>query len=325
MLKIILDTNLFRTELKGLETYSFSSLFEKLISYIKNSKINDVQLCMTETSLKEFTKQMADDYQKFVVDAYSKAYSIIRDSLPIIRLSFRSKDDFMDEFYNGMMERLNNDGIEIIETLPINQIGGMKMTDVLVKTIRDIAPFDKVHNHNLKDAFISETINSKAKDNNLNDYLFITCNKKDFIQNTAISRNYKVGYIEENDSKDKLLLIMKILKNFGVHIDEETFYRDFLYSHKVREDIKRFLEISIIENQFYDNVPEIKKHDDGHYELNYEVDYENNIEIKFIIVDGENEHGAGIIYNLNKDEFPMTTKYIYYSDDNGEEVYYNEF
>ena len=33
----------------------------------------------------------------------------------------------------------------------------MKMTEVLNKTIKDIAPFDKNHNRNLKDAFISES------------------------------------------------------------------------------------------------------------------------------------------------------------------------
>jgi hypothetical protein len=200
----------------------------------------------------------------------------------------------------------------------------MKMEDVLDKTIKDIAPFDKIHNHNLKDAFISETINSNAKDNDEHEFLFITCNAKDFKHNTDISKNYQIEFIE-NNNKDKILSIFRILDKHGAHVDDETFYNEFLYSNRVRNDIKEFLEINIIEGQFYKEVPEIKKRDENHYLLKYEITEDHNIEIKFIIIDGENEHDAGVVYDLSKDTFPIINKYIFCIDDSNEEVYYDEF
>ena len=230
MLKIILDTNLFRTNLKGLENYAFSSLYEKLIKYINDGKIQDVELCMTEVALKEYAMQIAEEYQVKVVNAYTEAYNIMKDSLPVIKIDFRNKNDFAEEFYVGLVDRLKELKIKIIDTLPVQQIGGMKMSNVIDKTIKGIPPFDKGHNHNLKDAFISETINSEAQDNLVQEYLFITCNIKDFKNNTAIVPNFKMDFIVENNSKDKLFLIMNILKNNGVYVREECYYEEFLYS-----------------------------------------------------------------------------------------------
>lgn len=101
----------------------------------------------------------------------------------------------------------------------------------------------------------------------------------------------------------------------------------FLYSKRVKEDIKNFLEINIIEGQFYgDSIPEIEKKDDCHYLLHYEVDAGKTvIDIKFNIVAGETKHLAGIIYSLNEKEYPMLKKYVYYTDEAGEEVYFDEF
>ncbi len=326
MLKIILDTNLFRTSLKGLEKYQFSSLYEDLIKYVNESKIKDATLCMTETAIREFAKQMAEDYQNNVVDAYTKAFNIIKDSLPVLEIKFRDKYDFMDEFLNGMLERLHKLNIEVIDTLPTKQEGGMKMEEVLNKTIKDIAPFDKKHNVSLKDAFISESVNSKAEDNKYHNYLFITCNAKDFRENTVRANNYYIEFLE-NNSKDKMLTLMSVFNKYGAYVDEESFYKEFLYSDKVKEDVKNFLEINIIEGQYFDdNIPEIKKCDDGHYALAYEINEEKTaIEIKFTIIAGESEHAGGIEYSLVKDQFPITKKYIYYTDESGEEVCIDEF
>ncbi len=326
MLKIILDTNLFRTNLKGLEKYEFSSLYEDLIKYVNESKIKDAALCMTETSIKEFAKQMAEDYQKNVVDGYTKAFNIMKDSLPVFEIKFRDKYDFMDEFLNGMLERLESLNVEIIDTLPTKQEGGMKMTEVLNKTIKDIAPFDKNHNRNLKDAFISESVNSKAQDNRYHNYLFITCNAKDFRENTVRTNNYYMEFLD-NNSKDKMMALLNVFNKHGAYVDEETFYKEFLYSDKVREGVKNFLEINIIEGQYYDeNIPEIKKCDDSHYALTYEVNEEKTaIEIKFTIIAGESEYAGGLEYSLVKDQFPLIRKYIYYTDESGEEVCVDEF
>ena len=321
MLKLILDTNLFRTDLKGLEKYEFSSLYEKIIEYTKNNKFQDVSLCMPETAIKEYVKQIADQYQVKVVDGYTTAFNIMKDSLPVFEIKFRDKYDFMDEYLVGMLDRLKQSNIEIIDTLPTKQLGGMKMVDVLNKTIKDIAPFDKKHNHNLKDAFISETVNSQATVDIEHEYLLVTCNAKDFKCNTDVANNYKMEFLETNAS-DKILSIIEIIRNHGGYVDEELFYEEFLYSQRVKENIKNFLEINIIEGQYYgDSIPEIEKFDDCHYLLSYEVDADKTmIDIKFNIVAGESKHLAGIIYSLNEKEYPILKKYVYYTDESGEEV-----
>lgn len=214
MLKLILDTNLFRTDLKGLEKYEFSSLYEKIIEYIENNKFQDVSLCMPETAIKEYVKQIAEQYQEKVVDAYTTAFNIMKDSLPVIAIKFRDKYDFMNEYLVGMLNRLKQSNVEIIDTLPTEQLGGMKMVDVLDKTIKDIAPFDKKHNHNLKDAFISETVNSKAIEDDEHEYLLVTCNAKDFKYNVDIAKNYKMEFLETN-ANDKILSIINIIRKHG--------------------------------------------------------------------------------------------------------------
>ena len=108
MLKLILDTNLFRhRELQGLEDYTLSSLFEKINILISNANIQDVQLCMNQTAFLEYVKQMENDYQKLVVEAYSKAYQIMKDSMPVLKLNFRDKKDFSEEYANGLLARLS--------------------------------------------------------------------------------------------------------------------------------------------------------------------------------------------------------------------------
>lgn len=325
MLKLILDTNLFRTELKGLEKYEFSSLYEKIIECVNNNKFRDVSLCMPETAIKEYVKQIADQYQTKVVDAYTTAFNIMKDSIPVFEIKFRNKDDFMDEYLVGILERLNHENIEIIDTLPTKQIGGMKIADVLNKTIKDIPPFDKNHNRNLKDAFISETVNSQAYRQNEHQYLLITCNAKDFKDNIDVANNYKMEFLQTN-ANDKILSIIYMLKKYGANVEESLFFKEILYSKKVEEDIKNFLEINIIEGQYYkDFIPEIEKCDDVHYLLDYEIDEDKTaIDIKFTIVAGETKHLAGIIYSLNENDFTILKKYLYYTDDSGEEVL-NEF
>lgn len=328
MLKIILDTNLFRhRELQGLEDYTFSALFEKINELIKKGIIQDVQLCMNETALFEYVKQMANDYQTMVVDAYTKAYKIMKDSLPVLKVDFRSKKDFAEEYYIGLLNRLEDLKIEIIKTLPRRQEGGMILEDVMLKTINNQPPFDKEHNKNLKDAFISETNNSESKRDGVNTYVYITNNYKDFESNKVKTDLYYIVGINpvHQETSDRLIYVMKTIMDFGSHVDEEVFCKELAYCKFVRDDIKLFLEMQIIEGQFYNNIPQIKKCDDVHYQIEYEKLDDCLIDIKFIIIDGENEHCCGIVYDYSKAIIEIREKYIRYTDDNEEEVYFNEF
>lgn len=328
MLKLILDTNLFRhRELKGLEYYTFSSLFEKINLLITNANIQDVQLCMNQTAFLEYVKQMENDYQKLVVEAYSKAYQIMKDSMPVLKLDFRDKRDFSEEYANGLLDRLKALNVELIKTIPQEQDDGMIIRDVVIKTIDNEPPFDKAHNKNLKDAFISETNNSEAKRNGSDTYLYITNNYKDFQNNKVKTDHYYIVGInpEFKETSDRLVSILKILMDFGCYIDENLFCSEFAYSKFVRDDITSFLEIQIIEGQFYENVPQVKKCDDIHYQIEYEQLEKSLIDVKFTIIDGEKEHQCGIIYDYSQPEIKINEKYIRYSDDNDEEVYFNEF
>lgn len=328
MLKLILDTNLFRNrQLPGLETYTLSSLFEKINDLIAKRLIQDVQLCMNETAFLEYVKQMSNDYQELVVNGYTKAFNIIKDSLPVINLSFRSKEDFFEEYCIGLSNRLKDLNVEFIKTIPDKQIGGMLIEDVLHKTIHNQAPFDKDHNKNLKDAFISESNNSEAKRDNENSYLYITNNFRDFQNNTVKEDFYYIVGINPDfkETSDRLVSIMKIIMNFGYYVDEESFCMELTHCKFVREEITNFLELKIIDGQFYNDVPIIKKCDENHYELTYEILENSCVEVKFIIIDKETEHLCGIIYDYSNKEIIIKRKYINYLDDNNEEVCFDEF
>lgn len=328
MLKLILDTNLFRRrELPGLENYSLSSLFEKINDMITNGIIKDTQLCMNETAFLEYVKQMENDYQKLVIEGYTKAFNIIKDSLPVIKINFRSKDDFFEEYSFGLLNSLLEKNIEFINTIPQKQIGGMVLADVLHKAIHNQAPFDKEHNKNIKDAFISETNNSEAKRNGENTYLYVTNNYKDFENNMVKENFYYIVGIDPNhqETSDRLVSIMKIIMNFGSYVDEDSFCKELSYCKFVRDEITNFLELHIIEGQFYNDIPTIKKCDEEHYEITYELLENSCVEIKFIICEGENEHNCGITYDYSSKEILIKNKYITYLDDNNEEVYFDEF
>ena len=328
MLKLILDTNLFRhRELQGLEDYTLSSLFEKIDILIANANIQDVQLCMNQTAFLEYVKQIENDYQKLVVEAYSKAYQIMKDSMPVLKLDFRDKKDFSEEYANGLLARLKSLNVDLIKTIPQKQDDGMLIRDVVIKTIDNEPPFDKDHNKNLKDAFISETNNSEAKRNGADTYLYITNNYKDFQNNKVKTDQYYIVGInpEFKETSDRLVSVLKNLMDFGCYVDENVFCSEFIYSKFVRDDITSFLEIQIIEGQFYENIPQIKKCDDVHYLLEYENLENSLIDVKFVILDGEKEHNCGIIYDYSQTEITIKEKYIRYSDDSDEEVYFNEF
>ena len=51
----------------------------------------------------------------------------------------------------------------------------------------------------------------------------------------------------------------------------------------------------------------------------------DEMDISFIVMIGDEEHSCGIVYDINSTKINIKERYIRYNDENGEEVYFNEF
>ncbi len=315
VLYLFFDTNLFkRKELKSLDDYDFSSVAEKIIKYVNTSKIKDVVFCVDQTAFFEYVKQIEKWYKEEVVERFAYISSIIKKDYPLTTFVFRNEKDFADEYCNGLMESLKQKNIKLIKTIPDSQTNGMRIRDVFEKTINQVIPFDKKRNKNIKDAFISETINSEAKRDGLNDYMLITTNYNDFKDNSTY-KNFKIESVK-NDNKDKVLDILNIIKQSGYNVLEDVIADEFLYSNKVVEDIKNMIEKSVSMPDYYKEVPIIKKKDDK-IVLKYEND-EGFHNVKFILIDEDVEYECLISYKFINRQIKLKNRYITYSDESGE-------
>jgi len=323
MLKLIFDTNIFRnSEPECLEDYKLSSRFEKILSLINKYKIQDVQLCMNEVALLEYIEQIGNWYQTKIVDEYERIFNAIKYSYPAQKMYFQSKNDFVDDYKFGIVNYLQKNNINIVNIIPSMQDGGICIADVVEKTIKNIAPFDKIHNRDLKDAFISESNNSNAKNAKNNLYVFITENKDDYKDNKlSLVQNYKIEFVNQ---KESMIEIFKIIKNNGSYIDDEVYYREYINIERFHLDIKSFFEESIIGGDFYLDDPILKKYDDKHYYVDYEISEEGYLILKFFIMNGQTDNQCGIVYDISNKKPQIIKKYINYIEDS-EEIYYDEF
>ncbi len=322
MLKLILDTNLFkRKNLKHLEDYEFSLLFENLYNLINNQKIQDVEICIDQMALLEYIEQIGNWYENDIVKNYNMIFEAIQRTYPIQRMYFSTKSDFIETYSYELLENLEQRSLKIIETIPKSQNGGISIVKVVEKTIKNIPPFDKIHNKDLKDAFISETINTVAEVDRNNQYVLITLNKDDFKDNVIEIPNYKIEFIYPNE---ELIQIFDIIKKYGSHVDDDIYYNELLKKERFDKDIKQFVEEQILNEDYYQSVPTIKKHND-HYQKNYEILDSNILKVNFYLLDDKIQHECGIEYDLNYRKPKILNKFISYIDENGEEVYLNEF
>lgn len=248
MLKLVLDTNLFkRKELKHLEDYKFSRIFEELYNLVLDQKINDVEVCVDQMALLEYIEQVGEWYLNEIVLKYDKIFNAVKDTYPIQKMYFASKVDFIETYCYELLEDLGQRNIKIIETIPKSQDGGVSIAKVVEKTIKNISPFDKSHNKDLKDAFISETINTAAEVDKGNQYIFITLNGDDFKDNIIEIPNYK---IESIHPKEELIQIFDIIKKNGAHVNDEIYYNELLKKERFDRDIKQFIEGYILNEDY---------------------------------------------------------------------------
>ena len=139
MLKLILDTNLFRnSRMESLEDYRFSSYFERIFQLIEQQKIQDVNLVINEMALLEYIEQVGNWYQDEIVDKYEKIFNAIKNSYPAQKMYFQTKENFIEDYKFGMFENLKSRNINIIQTIPSSQNGGVSITTVIEKTIKNI-------------------------------------------------------------------------------------------------------------------------------------------------------------------------------------------
>ncbi|MBQ8749277.1 MAG: DUF4935 domain-containing protein [Clostridia bacterium] len=307
MLKLILDTNLFRnSKLETLEDYKFSSYFERIFKLIEQQKIQDVKLVINEMALLEYIEQIGNWYQNEIVDKYEMIFNAIKNSYPAQRMYFQTKDDFIEDYKIGMYESLKSRNINIVQTIPSSQSGGVSIISVIEKTIKDIAPFDKKHNKDLKDAFISETINTEAKKNRVDTYIFITEN--DFRDNELLVENYKIEFVKQRNT---LIQIFDTIKKYGSKIDDDVYYREFLKNDRFSADIKNFIEQTILNSEYYEFVPYAKKYDEKTYYMDYVLNENNRFCVKFYLLDEcKKEYECGIIYDLSNRKPKILDKYI---------------
>lgn len=284
MLKLILDTNLFRRkELNHLEDYKFSNLFEKLYKLISNQDIQDVNICIDEMALLEYIEQIGNWYENDIVKRYDKIFDAVHDRYPMQKMYFDSRNDFIETYKYEILNNLKSRGISIIQTVPELQEGGVSIVKVIEKTIRDIPPFDKKHNKDLKDAFISETINTSAENDKDNLYIFITLNKDDFKDNVIEIANYKIEFIYP---KDELFQIFDIIKKYGSSVSDLMYYKELLKKERFDSDIKHFVENHILNEEYYDSVPVVKKDGDFYYK-EYEILDDNMMKLYFYLITDE--------------------------------------
>lgn len=323
MLKLILDTNLFRnSRLESLEDYKFSSYFETIFKLIEQQKIQDVNLVINEMALLEYIQQVGDWYQDEIVNKYEMIFNAIKNRYPAQRMYFQTKEDFIEDYKFGMYESLKSRNINIVQTMPSSQTGGVSIVSVIEKTIKNVAPFDKKHNKDLKDAIISETINTEAKENKIDTFVFITENEDDFKDNELLAENYKIEFVKQ---RNPLIQIFDIIEQYGSKIDEGIYYREFLKNDRFSADIKDFIERTILNSDYYEFVPYAKKYNEQAYYMNYSLLDDNKIKVKFYLLDeNKNEYECGIIYDLSHKKPKLLDKYITVPGEM-EEVVINEF
>ena len=322
MLKVILDTNLFRRkELKHLEDYNFSRIFENLYNLIRNQKVDDVEICIDQMALLEYVEQVGNWYEEDIVQRYNQIFNVVCNVYPIQKMYFRSKNDYIETYRYELLENLKQRGIKLIETIPTTQNGGVSIVKLVEKTIKNIPPFDKLHNKDLKDALISETINTKAESDQDNLYVFITLNRNDFKDNIIEIPNYKIETIYPND---ELLQILDIIKSYGSHVDDDVYFRELLNKERFDKDIKQFVEGIVLDGNYYNEVPTIKQNHDK-YVKKYETIDDNSIRIYFYLLDGDIEYECGIEYSLSYKKQKILKKFITYTEESSQEVYRDEF
>lgn len=322
MLKLILDTNLFkRKTLNHLEDYEFSHLFETIYQLINNQKIKDVELCIDQMALFEYIEQIGKWYENDIVKNYNIVFNAIHNVYPTQKMYFVPKNNFMETYSYELLENLGQRALKIIETIPKSQDGGVSISNVIEKTIKNIPPFDKFHNKDLKDVFISETINTAAEADQENFYIFITLNKDDFKDNVIEISNYKIEFIYPSE---ELIQIFDIIKKYGSHVDDEIYYNEMLKKDRFDKDIKQFVEDHILNEDYYEHVPVIKKHGE-HFEKTYEILDCNILKIYFYLLDDQIRHECGIEYDFSNKKPKIISKFINYTDENNEEVYFDEF
>ena len=109
MLKLILDTNLFRnSRMESLEDYRFSSYFEKIFQLIEQQKIQDVNLVINEMALLEYIEQVGNWYQDEIVNKYEKIFNAIKNSYPAQKMYFQTKENFIEDYKFGVFENLKS-------------------------------------------------------------------------------------------------------------------------------------------------------------------------------------------------------------------------
>ena len=319
MLKLILDTNLFRnSRMESLEDYSFSSYFERIFQLIEQQKIQDVNLVINEMALLEYIQQVGNWYQDEIVNKYEKIFNAIKNSYPAQKMYFQTKENFIEDYKFGMFENLKSRNINIIQTIPFSQNGGVSITTVIEKTIKNIAPFDKKHNKDLKDAIISETTNTEARENKIDTFVFITENEDDFKDNILLAENYKIEFVKP---KNPLIQIFNIIKQYGSKIDDDIYYREFLKNERFSADVKDFIEHVILDSEYFEFVPYAKKHNEQAYYMNYSLLDDNKINIKFYLLDeNKKEFECGIIYDLSHKKPKLLDRYITVPGEMGEVV-----
>ena len=322
MLKLILDTNLFRnSRLESLEDYKFSSYFERLFKLIEQQKIQDVNLVINEMALLEYIQQGGTWYQEEIVDKYEMIFNAIKNSYPAQKMYFQTKEDFIEDYKFGMYESLKSRNINIVQTIPFSQKGGVSIASVIEKTIKNVAPFDKKHNKDLKDAIISETINTEAKENKIDTFVFITENEDDFKDNELLVENYKIEFVKQNNP---LIQVFDIIKMYGSQVNDEVYYRELLKKDRFSSDIKNFIEHTILNSEYFDFVPYAKKYNEKTYYINYSLLENEKLNVKFYLLDeDEQEYECGIIYDLSCKKPKILDKYITILRDS-EEVIINE-
>ena len=321
MLKIILDTNLFkRKSLNSLEDYQLSNNFEILYDLISEGKIQDTEICVDQVALLEYIEQVGNWYVKNIVNDYDRIFKAIQNSYPAQKLYFKSKETFMEEYKYELLGSLKSRNIKIIEAIPTFQEGGVSIVKVIEKAIKDIPPFDKKHNKDLKDALISESVNTKANTDQGSMYVFITVNKDDFKDNIIEINNYKIECIHE---KDPIIQIFDIINSYGSKVNDEEYYSELIRKERFNEDIKTFLESKILEGNYYDDVPVIKIQEKG-YMKGYDI-IDNRLRVKFYLLEGDTEHECGIEYDISTARYRILRRYINCLNDINEEICIDEF
>lgn len=322
MLKIILDTNLFKRKcLNSLEDYELSNNFEILYDLISKGKIQDTEICVDQVALLEYIEQVGNWYVKNIVNDYDRIFKAIQKSYPAQKLYFKSKETFIEEYKYELLESLKSRNIKVIEAIPTFQEGGVSIVKVIEKAIKGIPPFDKKHNKDLKDALISESVNTKANTDPESMYVFITVNGDDFKDNVIEVSNYKIECIHE---KDPIIQIFDIINLNGAKVNDEVYYSELIRKERFNEDIKTFLESKILEGNYYDDVPIIKTQETG-YMKGYDIIESNRLRVKFYLLEGDVEYECGIEYDISTARYRILRKYINCLNDVNEEVCIDEF